>query len=82
MITVKTSDPAGLLQKIKMAIEKGCIMDWYIDSDGDFTQAHEEWKNRAFLEPIILVGELRFELITFKQHRVTKSISGLFQGVF
>ena len=82
MLTIKTSDPTGLLQKIKMAIEKGCVREWQVDSDGDFTQTHEEFKNRAFLEPIILVGELRFELITFKQHRITKSISGLFQARF
>ena len=82
MLTIKTPDPTGLLQKIKLAIEKGCVMDWALDSDGDITLMNEELKNRAFLEPIILVGELRFELITFKQHRITKSISGMFQGRF
>ena len=82
MLTIKTSDPMELLQKIKMAIQEGHILDWQVDSDGDFTQTHEEFKNRAFLEPIILVGELRFELITFKQHRISKSISGVFQARF
>ena len=82
MLTIKTSDPLGLLQKIKMAIQNGCVLGWQVDSDGDFTQTQEELKNRAFLEPIILVGELRFELITFKQHRITKSISGVFQARF
>lgn len=82
MLTIKTPDPMGLLQKIKMAIQNGSVMEWQVDSDGDFTQTHEEYKNRAFLEPIILMGELRFELITFKQHRITKSISGIFQARF
>jgi hypothetical protein len=82
MLSVKTSNPAELLDKIKQGIGTGCIKTWSYDKDGDFSQTCEEWKNRAFLEPIILKGELRFELITFKQHRITKSVSGIYYGRF
>ena len=40
-VIVKTGDPAGLLKKIKKAIDDKHIETWSYDSDGDFTHTPE-----------------------------------------
>ncbi len=81
-IIVKTSNPSGLLSKIKKAIDDNSIDTWSYDSDGDFTHKPEQWKNKAWLSPKIYSSELRFGILKQKDIKLTRSIYGIYHGRF
>jgi hypothetical protein len=70
-IIVSTSDPRALLLNIKSAIRDKTVSGWICDSDGDFTQASEQWKERAWLRPAIYGDKIIFT--TFPPSNVTMS---------
>lgn len=85
MIQVETNDPKSLLSKINKAVEDKIIVTWFIDSDGDFSPIHEQWIGKAWITPIIKADNpnyLYFGIIGSKQHRITKTIYGVFFGRF
>ena len=57
-IIVKTSNPSGLLKKIKKAINDNEVRSWSYDNDGDFTHDSEQWSKKAWLRPKMEAGLL------------------------
>lgn len=81
-IIIRTSDPAGLLKKIKNAIDKNEVETWVYDSDGDFIHTPEQWKNKAWLRPKIYAGELRLGILKQKEVDLSKTVYGVYHGRF
>ena len=81
-IKVKTSDPSGLLRKVKKAVDDGKVRSWSYDKDGDFTHDSEQWKNKAWLRSKTYTGELRFGILGPKDTKLSKQVYGLYHGRF
>ena len=79
----KAAQPKTLLDAIKKEINSEKIVTWSCDSDGDFTHTPEQWKNKAWLRPIVGTDELKFNII--KPTSVTKfgnAVLGIYYGRF
>lgn len=81
-VIIKTSDPKGLLKKIKDAIDNEDVATWSYDTDGDFTHMPQQWKNKAWLKPKTYTTELRFGLLGPKDVEISKAIYGVYHGRF
>jgi hypothetical protein len=81
-IRIKTSNPKGLLVKIKKAIDDGHIRTWAYDKDGDLTHTPEQYKNKAWLRPSIEEGELVLHILGNKEASPTRAIYAIYHGRF
>jgi hypothetical protein len=79
-LTVKTSQPAQLLAKVKKAIDDRKIDTWTYDSDGDFTHSPPQWKDKAWLKPKIEQGELTFRILGQENVRILREVYGVYHG--
>ena len=62
-IYVKSSNPRKLIDDINDKIENGGIDTWSVDKDGDYTHTAEQWKNHAWISPIIEEERVVFAII-------------------
>jgi hypothetical protein len=81
-ITFRTTDPRGLLAAFKKAIDDRHAVTWAYDKDGDFTHATEQWKNKAWLRPIVGTAELRFGVLKPNNQDISKEIYAIYHGRF
>lgn len=81
-ILISTNNAMSLLQKIKTGIDNGSIDTWVYDKDGDFTHTPEQWKNKAWLKPMINSGELRLGILKPRDVDLSKTIYGIYHGRF
>ena len=81
-LTVSTSSPQALLKAIKEAIDDKKIDTWIYDSDGDFTHAPDQWRNKAWFCPKIVAGALQFGLLGQKKTIMTKVVYSVYHGRF
>jgi hypothetical protein len=82
MIAVSTSDPAGLLRRIKSRIDDKDIVTWAYDADGDFTHSADQWNLKAWLRPTIGTNRLSFGILRPGNTELTKLIYGIYHGRF
>lgn len=78
----KTNEPQKLLNEFKNAIRDGRVATWSQDADGDFTHIPEQWKNKAWLRPVIETNQLK--IIIIKQQDITMSseVYAIYHGRF
>lgn len=81
-LSIKTTNPLGLLESIKKAIDEKTIETWSYDSEGDFTHTPEQWNKKAWLRPKVEAGELRLIIVSPKDTKLTKVVSGIYHGRF
>lgn len=81
-IYFSTSQPNGLLGAFKKAIDDGHIETWSYDSDGDFTHTPPQWKNLAWMRPVISSGLLTFRFLGSQARTTKKSTYGIYHGRF
>lgn len=81
-VRVFCSAPRELLANIKARIGDGSIDTWAVDADGDFTHSPEQWKNKAWLRPLVLEDRLVFRIIPPKSKTISKGVYGVFHGRF
>lgn len=81
-VAFKTADPAGLLARIKRAINDGSVDTWAYDKDGDFTHTPTQWKNKAWLRPSVQSGQLLMTTINPKNAGITWEVYGVYMGRF
>ena len=81
-LIVSTSKPSALLGAIKKAIDDKKIETWECDKDGDFTHKPDQWRNQAWLRPVVGNGELKFGLLGKQNIPMTKLIYGVYHGRF
>jgi len=75
-----TPAPSALLAAFKKGIDDKKIVTWSYDSDGDFTHNTDQWRNKAWLRPIIKNGQLAFGTLKPKNSTVTWEIYGVYHG--
>ena len=78
----KTSDPKRLLFEIDKAIKDGRIVTWSQDADGDFTHIPEQWRNKAWLRPIVVPGMLKLVIIRPSNVAISSEVYAVFHGRF
>lgn len=83
-LIVKTDNPDELLRKIKKEIQNENIDTWFVDEDGDFTHAPEQWNCKAWMHKISDSSEdsLIFGIVGNKQEKMTKSLYAVYHGRF
>jgi hypothetical protein len=81
-VTFETSDPRKLLALFKKAIDDRHVVTWSYDSDGDFTHTPDQWRNQAWLRPVIYDGQLTLNFLRNKNVEVTKALYGVYEGRF
>ncbi len=81
-ITIETASPSFLLKQIKDAIASGKIVNWSVDSDGDFTHETAQWQNVAWLRPRIVEGRLKLFILSPKSKRLSKTAYAIYHGRF
>lgn len=75
-LTFYTQQPRALLDTFKKAIKDGHVVTWSCDKDGDFTHTLEQWKNQAWMRPVIKQGGLVMNFIG--NPRATKPMRELY----
>jgi hypothetical protein len=81
-LRIKTSDPQGLLTRIKKVIDQGHVRTWAYDKDGDFTHTPQQFVRQAWLRPAIEPEELRLHIIRNTSIAPTRAIYGIYHGRF
>jgi hypothetical protein len=81
-VHIPTSSPKQLLSSIKVKIDKGEIRTWSYDKDGDFTHTPDQWKNKAWLRPRDVAGELVLGIVAPKGTTLSKEVYGVYHGRF
>jgi hypothetical protein len=81
-ILITTSDPQGLLDLIKKAIDDKQVVTWSYDRDNDFTHETEQWSRKAWLKPHVGSGELKFIILGQRDVILTKVVKGIYHGRF
>ena len=81
-VRVNTTKPKTLLASVKQAIDDKKIETWEYDSDGDFTHSPEQWKNKAWLRPVVESGCLVLKTIKPKDKTLTKVVYAVYHGRF
>lgn len=61
-IYVKSSNPQKLINDINEKIENSGIDTWSVDKDGDYTHTAEQWRNHAWIHPIIETERVVFAI--------------------
>jgi hypothetical protein len=80
-ITFQTNNPSALLAAFKKGIHDGHIVTWMHDKGTDmFTHTPPQWRGKAWLSPVIEVGQLRFKF--FGAKGVTWEEYGVYHGRF
>ncbi|MDA9400903.1 MULTISPECIES: hypothetical protein [Bradyrhizobium] len=79
-VLFKTNSPKALLNDFKDKIDKGHVVTWSYDKDGDFTHTPDQWRNVAWMRPSIDLGGLRFNILGSTKTITTKAIYGVFHG--
>jgi len=81
-IHFQTNDPSKLLSSFKESIEKGRVVTWLCDKDGDFTHTTEQWKKAAWLRPSIKTGEIVFSIIKPQNKNISAEVYAIYHGRF
>lgn len=83
-ITVKTTDPSGLLAGIKKEIKEGKIDTWNyeVHDSSDFTHNPKQWFRQAWLKPSVGTNELVFSIAWSKGKAEDRATSGVYHGRF
>lgn len=81
-IHFQTNDPDKLLASFKDSIDKGRVVTWVYDKDGDFTHTTDQWKNAAWLRPIAKNGELIFSIIKPQSRNISAEVYAIYHGRF
>lgn len=74
--------PEELLSNIKAAVRDGTITTWQMDTDGDFTHVPEQWKNKAWLRPVVQNGQLIFNILGQKRQKMSVAVYAVYHGRF
>lgn len=61
-VYVNSPNPQKLINDINEKIESSGIDTWSVDSDGDYTHTAEQWKNHAWIHPIIETDRVVFAI--------------------
>jgi hypothetical protein len=82
-INFETTDSQKLLSSFKDGIRQGHIVTWSCDTDGDFTHTTEQWKNQAWMRPVLYRGQLTMNFIgNSRATKPMREIYAIYHGRF
>jgi hypothetical protein len=82
-VNFETKTPKKLLATFKQAIDKGHVVTWAYDSDGDFYHTPPQWKDVGWLRPTIYEGQmLTLNFIARPSTKTTKVNYSIYHGRF
>lgn len=81
-IYVKSSNPQKLINDIKDTIEQLGIETWSVDKDGDYTHTAEQWKNHAWIHPIVETERVVFAIWGRVNENLTVVDYAIYHGRF
>jgi hypothetical protein len=81
-VVVITDDARGLLHAIRTAIDESRIETWSYDKDGDFTHTAEQWKQCAWLRPLLKEDRLVLNIIPPRRRAISTRVYGIYHGRF
>jgi hypothetical protein len=78
-----TNVPQQLLNDFKSKIKQGHIVTWSYDANHDvFIHETPQWRNKAYLRPVIEIGGLRFNLLGHRGVPTTQEVYAIYHGRF
>jgi len=77
-----TTQPAQLLARYKKMIDDKEVETWSYDQDGDFTHTPDQWRNKAWLRPVIETGRLAFYVIKPNGVNISTTVYSVYHGRF
>jgi hypothetical protein len=81
-VYLESANPAALLAAFKTAIDKGHVVTWSYDKNGDFTHTPEQWRYRGWLRPSLSSGRLTMSFLGSTDEVTTWEIYGIYHGRF
>jgi hypothetical protein len=81
-IYFNTNNPAALLAAFKQGIERKEIVTWEIDPDGDFTHTPPQWRNQAWLRPVLGQDRLVLNIIGRNNTAMPLEVYAVYHGRF
>ncbi len=81
-LTFNSANPRLLLATFKQKIDQGHIVTWKYDQDGDFTHNTDQWRNRAWLRPEVLTGQLLLHIMPPKSSTLSREVYAIYHGRF
>jgi hypothetical protein len=81
-VNFETSEPQALLATFRWGIDRGHIVTWSYDSDGDFTHTPEQWCNKAWFRPTIYTGRLIMNILGRKAEMMPLVVYSVYHGRF
>jgi hypothetical protein len=81
-VNFQSTNPAALLAAFKSAIDKGQVVTWSYDKNGDFTHSPEQWRHRGWLRPSLSSGRLTMNFIGSSDEVTTWEVYGIYHGRF
>jgi hypothetical protein len=84
-LRIATTDPQGLLNKIKKGVDDKKIDTWhYVEANGKIFYTHKpsQWDQKAWFVPALEKDQLRFNIVAPKEGKVTRELFGVYHGRF
>jgi hypothetical protein len=81
-INFETSDATKLLAAFKKAIDDGHVVTWSYDKDGDFTHTPDQWRNQAWMRPVVYQGRLTMNFMGRSDQKTSRAVYGVYHGRF
>jgi hypothetical protein len=81
-IHLMTATPNKLLADFKKKIDEQSIVTWSYDGDGDFTHDVDQWRNKAWLRPVIRNDRLLLQILKPTGENISKVVYGIYHGRF
>ena len=81
-VFLNTNRAQALLDDFKAKIRAGHIVTWACDADGDFTHSVDQWKNRAWLRPVVTPTYLRLHILKPQGRTIDAGLYGVYHGRF
>ena len=77
-----SANPQLLLATFKQKIDHKHVITWLYDGDGDFTHNTDQWKNKAWLRPQILLRQLHLHIISPRNSKISVEVYAIYHGRF
>ena len=82
-IFVTTTDPQGLIDGIKGAVDSKKVAGWRYDAEGDVTASAAPLENQAWFRPTTVPGAgVVFTIIAVKEKAITTEAYAAYHGRF
>lgn len=80
-LIITTNNPCDIIRRFRELVNNNQIQTWQVDSDGDYTIALDQWRNKAWMRPSVNDnGQLIYHFVSSTKHPITRALYGIFHG--